>query len=664
MAFHFASMLAVLLLLGATMPATAALPPLVPRAELFAPADHGDPQISPDGVHLAFAGAGEGGIRNLFVRKVGTREDRQLTRATKRGVYAYAWAPAGDRLLYIQDRDGDENWHLWSTDLAGGAARDLTPFPGVRAANLLTDPRHRDVVLVGLNRRDPAVIDMYRVNLETGDVTLEAENPGGVVEWVADADFHIRACAAIDDQGSAIIRVRDEAGGPWRDLLKWSFEEAGFDRFQRVLGFSPDGRALRVQSCVGSNTTRIVEVDLASGAQHDLIPADPKNDLYNALSVSQEFFPVAVMTSPVNDAIQAYRVHRMIPEWRVVDPALEKDFARLREAGKGAFDVVSRDRDDRRWIVAFYSDVHPGAYYVYDRRSGDLELLFEHRPGLDKYTFAPMKPVTYEAGDGLEISAFLTLPVGVPAKHLPMVVMPHGGPWARDEWGFNLEVQWLANRGYAVLQPEFRGSTGFGNAFVAASTGQMGTGHMQQDVSDGVRWAIAQGIADPKRIGIMGGSYGGYATLAGLAFTPELYACGVDVVGPSDLRVLIASFPPYWKPRLKRWISRVGDVMHDDSLNRAISPLYHVDTIRAPLLIGHGANDPRVTIASSNQIVEAMRRHGRDVTYVVYPDEGHGFGRPANGEDFNGRTEEFLAKYLGGRKEPWKKVAGASAELR
>jgi dipeptidyl aminopeptidase/acylaminoacyl peptidase len=245
-----------------------------------------------------------------------------------------------------------------------------------------------------------------------------------------------------------------------------------------------------------------------------------------------------------------------------------------------------------------------------------------------------------------------------------MVVMPHGGPWARDEWGFSLEVQWLANRGYAVLQPQFRGSTGFGNAFVAASNGQMGTGHMQHDITDAVRWAIREGIADPKRVAIMGGSYGGYATLAGLAFTPDVYACGVDIVGPSNLRTLVESFPPYWKPRLKRWLVRMGDVVADSALNRRISPLFHVENIRAPLLIGHGANDPRVKIAESNQVVEAMRRGAREVTYVVYPDEGHGFVRPENVEDFNGRVEEFLAKHLGGRKEPWKEPEGTSAEVR
>jgi dipeptidyl aminopeptidase/acylaminoacyl peptidase len=653
-----------LALLCCAAPAWAALPPLIPRDVLFTAPERGQPMLSPDGRRLAFLGASEGGVPNVFVRDVGGGEVRQVTSDQRRGVAGYAWSPAGNQVLHVQDRDGDENWHLYATDVGTGETRNLTPYPSVRAANLLVDPVHPGEVMVGMNRRDPRIADMYRVRLDSGETTLEAENPGDVIEWVADHDFQLRACAAIDDEGNAIIRVRDTPGGPWRDLKVWPFEAAGFDRFQRVLGFSRDGLRLRVQSCAGTNTTRIVEVDLATGAESDLTPADPDHDLWNHLDLVGEFMPVAALFDPANGALQAYAVHRMIPEWRVLDPAIERDFERIRTFRPGLFEVASRDRDDRRWIVEFTSDTDPGAFYVYDRDSDAFELLFEKRPNLAGYTFAPMKPVRYRARDGLAIHAYLTLPVGVEPRRLPLIVLPHGGPWARDEWGFNVEVQWLANRGYAVLQPQFRGSTGFGNAFVAASTGEIGTGHMQHDLTDGVRWAIAEGIADPRRIAIMGASYGGYATLAGLAFTPELYACGVDVVGPSNLRTLIRSFPPYWKPRMKRWTARVGDVLNDDALNRRVSPLFHVGRVRAPLLIGHGANDPRVKLAESDQVVAALRRNRREVTYVVYPDEGHGFARPANAEDFNGRTEAFLAKHLGGRAEPWRKVEGASAEER
>ena len=371
-----------------------------------------------------------------------------------------------------------------------------------------------------------------------------------------------------------------------------------------------------------------------------------------------------MLLHPARGTVQAYGVNYLKPEWRVVDPALRADFAALARVQPGAFFIVDRDRADRRWLVGCYTDVGPMTFYVYDRRAKRATKLFETRPELLRYRFAPMKPVTFRARDGLEIPAYLTLPVGVPAKHLPLVLLPHGGPWYRDEWGFDAFPQWLANRGYAVLQVQFRGSTGFGKAFLNASTGEMGTGGMQHDLTDGARWAVAQGIADSSRVAIMGGSYGGYATLAGVAFTPELYTCGVDIVGPSNLRTLIESFPPYWAPRTRRWLKRIGDVLTDDALNRRISPLFHVDRMRAPLVIGHGANDPRVKITESEQIVKSLRARGHDVTFVVYPDEGHGFGRAANNLDFSGRIEEFLAKHLGGRAEPWTKMEGSTAEVR
>lgn len=653
-----------LALILTAVPAHADLPPLIPRDVLFAPPERTDPQISPDGRLFAYIAPDSSGIRNVFVRPLDGGEPQRLTRDAKRGLFGYTWSADARYVLYVQDRDGDENWHLYATDVTSGATRDLTPYPGVRAGKPMVDARHPGVVLAPMNRRDPRVMDMYRIDLESGEATLAAENPGGVIEWVADDDFVLRAVAAIDTAGSAVIRVRDSAEAPWRDLLRWPFEEAGFDRFQRIIGFSNGGRALLVQSCIGSSTTGIVEVDLATGGQEEVVPADPEFDLWNMDDFTAEFMPAALMRHPKTGAIQAWAVHSMVPEWRTNDPALQKDFARIRAFRPGVFQVVSRDSADTRWIVDMWSDTSPGGYWLYERKTGAFELLFHAQPGFDAYTFAAMKPVRYVARDGLGIHALLTLPAGVPPRGLPMIVLPHGGPWHRDTWGFNPEVQWLANRGYAVIQPQFRGSTGFGNAFVAASTGEIGPGAMLHDLSDAVAWAVQEGIADPARVAIMGGSYGGFATLCGLAFTPDLYACGVDVVGPSNLRTLLQSFPPYWAPRMKRWTSRVGDVLSDDALNQRLSPLFHVERIRAPLLIGHGANDVRVKIEESNQVVAAMRRNGRDVTYVVYPDEGHGFGRDANVRDFNARVEAFLAQHLGGRAEPAGDVAGTSAELR
>jgi dipeptidyl aminopeptidase/acylaminoacyl peptidase len=354
----------------------------------------------------------------------------------------------------------------------------------------------------------------------------------------------------------------------------------------------------------------------------------------------------------------------LIPEWRVLDPELKPDFEVLeRLAGDRAFEIMGRDHADRLWVVRIYSDVESGQFYLYDRSKKDATLLFKRLPELEKYTLARYRPVTYTARDGLAIPAYLTLPPGVPEKNLPLIVHPHGGPWARTYWEFDPFVQLLANRGYAVLQPNFRGSTGYGKAFINASN-QQWSGTMQDDLTDGVKWAIAQGIADPKRIAIAGGSYGGYASLCGVTFTPELYACAVDIVGPSNVATLFASFPPQWEVRKLRWKKRLGPVDTDEAFNRKISPLFHADKIRAPLLIGHGANDPRVKLSESEAIVAAARKNKVDVTFVVYPDEGHGFGRPENNKDFTGRVEEFLAKHLGGRKEPWSAIEGTSAEVR
>jgi dipeptidyl aminopeptidase/acylaminoacyl peptidase len=343
---------------------------------------------------------------------------------------------------------------------------------------------------------------------------------------------------------------------------------------------------------------------------------------------------------------------------------VEQDFQTLSGRESGVFDVTGRDRSDTKWIVRYFGDILADRYYLYDRKEGKLTLLLDAQPALAQYTLAPVKPLVIPARDGLSLPSYLTLPVGVEPKGLPLILYPHGGPWADDQWIFDAWVQLLANRGYAVLQVNFRGSTGYGKAHLNAGNGQWGVGSMQHDLTDAVKWAVDQGIADPKRVAISGGSYGGYATLSGITFTPELYACAVALVAPSNVKTLFESFPPYWAIRKKRWMLRVGDVEHDEALNRKISPLFHVDQIRAPLLIGHGSNDPRVKQSESDAIVAAMREHNRPVTYVVYPDEGHGLGRPENSLDFVGRMEEFLAQHLGGRKEPFRDVPGSSVEVR
>ena len=646
-------------------PAHASLPPLIPRSVFSSNPSFANPAISPDGRSLTYLVRSKGGTMNLWVRSLATGHSHAVSNDRDGDLYGARWAADSRHLLFVHDTNGDENYHLKSLDVVNGQIRDLTPFNGVRAASVLTSPSHPRQVMVGMNLRNPRVLDMYRVDLETGAVILDTVNPGDVTEWAVDSAFVIRACVALDSTNSnTIIRVRDSARSSWRTLQVWPFLDAGQDRDQRIIEFSRDGRALLLLSPRDTKTTRFVSVDARTGKTRDALPADPRADIWCPFDFAGEWSPPVLLKHDRTGAVQAYAVQYLKPEWRVLDPSLRADFDRLAKLHDGFPMVDSRDRADRRWVVRYVLDDGPDTYYLWDRKAQRAESLFATVPEWLNQPFVHTQTVIVRARDGLELPCYLTTPVGIPAKKLPLIVNPHGGPWTRDDWGFNPFAQWLANRGYAVLQPQFRGSTGFGKAFINASIGEEGTGAMQNDITDAVKWAVTEGIADPKRVAIEGGSYGGYATLAGCAFTPELYTCAVDVVGPSNMKTTIESFPPYWKARRKRWLLRLGDVVADSALNQRISPLFHVDRMRAPILIGHGVNDPRVKIAESEKIVSALRKKGVPVTFVVYPDEGHGFARPPNIEDFNGRTEDFLAKYLHGRAQPWKKVEGATAELK
>jgi dipeptidyl aminopeptidase/acylaminoacyl peptidase len=362
--------------------------------------------------------------------------------------------------------------------------------------------------------------------------------------------------------------------------------------------------------------------------------------------------------------LQAVEFEYLKPEWKIMDPSIQADFDALTKVRPGFITVTSRDQADKKWVVAYLVDDGPTAYYLYDRGTKKADFLFVSRPELEKYTFAKREAVVIKSRDGLDLVSYLTLPPGVEPKNLPLVLNVHGGPWYRDSWGFDPEAQWFANRGYACLQVNFRASTGFGKKFLNAGNAEWGTGKMQDDLTDAVKWAVAKGYADPKKVCIYGGSYGGYATLAGLVYTPEVYSCGVDIVGPSNLKTLMESIPPYWAPLKKQFSMRIGAVETDEAFNMKISPLFHADKIRVPLIIAQGAHDPRVNIREADQMAKAMRDRKIPVDYVVYTDEGHGFARPENRLDFYGRVDEFLGKNLGGRVEPWKKVEGSSAEVK
>jgi dipeptidyl aminopeptidase/acylaminoacyl peptidase len=648
---------------SATIAAHAAGPPaLIPRAVLFRNAPRDDPQFSPDGSRVSWLAPDAQGVQNVWVQSVGGDSAKPVTHETHRPIRDYRWAADSRHLLYLQDGDGDENNHLFSADLETGNVRDLTPFRGVKAQNLLVSQEHPGVVLVALNLRDRRFFDMHRIDLETGAVTLEAQNPGDVLTWTPDWDFVIRAATAFDPRTcNTVIRVRDGVDQPWRDLVTMPFEQALFDG--QVVGgslaaaFGPDNQSLVIHSALGGNYGRLVRVDGKTGKELEVLASHPASDV-----ASGGYHP-AVMFDPETHRVAAVLFDPGEPEWKFLDPGLAADFGRIARAAPGLAHIESRDASNRRWIVSVARSDAPDRYVTYDRSTEAVVPLYSVRPELEHATLAPKKVVSIPASNGARLVSYLTLPPGVPAKRLPLVLLIHGGPWIRDDARFDPEVQLLANRGYAVLQVNYRGSTGFGVKFLNSSTHEWGRG-TQQDLYDAVKWAIAQGIADPKRIAAMGWSGGGYATLMSLWQQPAMFACGVDGVGPGDLKTLFGSFPTYWDGILARWRRRVGDVEHDEAFNRERSPIYHVDAIRSPLLVGQGRNDPRVKLASADAMVKALRDAGREVTYVVYPDEGHGFARPENQLDFYGRVEEFFARHLGGRAESWSKLDGATAELK
>jgi dipeptidyl aminopeptidase/acylaminoacyl peptidase len=670
-----------LLILFAACSAQAELPPLIPREILFGNPKRADPQMSPDGSQLTWLAPDKSGVLNVWMSAVDGANSHPVTNETGYPIHYYGWAADGKHILYLHDNNGDEIDHLFSADLMTGNVRDLTPFRGVRAQNVLTDSQHPKSLLVALNLRERTSFDMYRVDLETGAITLEATNPGDVLTWKTDNNFIIRAATAFDGKtGRTIIRVRDAADKPWRDLVVMPFERALFAgevvNGSLIAGFDPYGRSLLIDSALSSDKGRLVRVNLQDGHEIGAVAEDAHADVAY-FSGSRLAAEPSVIFHPVTGALQAVQFDYTAQRWFFLDPKLKADFesinrqvpgfespASTRRSGAALrVDLVSRDNADQKWIVAIQRSDAPASYYAFDRETKKLSKMFDSNPDILRFPRAPKKPIVIKTRNGLEMVSYLTTPPGVDQKNLPLVLLIHGGPWDRDDDSYDPEVQFLANRGYAVLQANYRGSTGFGIDFFNAGNNQFGRG-TQEDLFDAVQWAIDHGITDPKRIAAMGGSMGGYATLRALEMKPDLFACGVDGFGPGDIATSFQSFPSYWSNITARWRRRVGDADHDPELNRAISPLYHVDAIRAPLLIGQGQNDPRVTIANTNMMVEALRKAKREVLYVVYPDEGHGLARPQNNLDFYGRIEEFLAKHLGGRAEPWKKIDGASAEVR
>jgi len=607
-------------------------PPLIPLRDFFRNPEGAAYQISPGGDYISWMAPWENRL-NVFVQPVGGGEPRRLTDATKRDLAGYFWA-AKDQIVYLQDDGGDENFHLFAINADGTNRQDLTPFPGVRVG-VVDDLRDdEDHLLISMNKRDARVFDVFRLNTRTGAMELVAENPGSVSDWVTDHDGKVRAAVQTDGVNTELLyRATEEE--PLKKVLVTDFRESVSPLF-----FTFDNKELYAASNLGRDKTAIVRLDPATGKELELIFEHPEVDTSALLaSDKRKVITAAAFTRDRQE-------YHFFDEWR-------RDLQKKLEEKLPGVEVAlsSMNLDEDKFIVRSHSDRTRGAFWFYDTKTDELRKLADVSPWLDENQMAAMKPVRVTARDGLVLPGYLTLPPGVEPKNLPAVLLVHGGPWARDDWGFDGGAQFLANRGYAVLQINFRGSTGYGRAFWEKGFKQWGK-TMQDDVTDAARWIVSEGIADPKRIAIYGGSYGGYAALAGMAFTPGVYAAGISFVGPSNLFTLLETVPPYWEPMRKMNYEMIGDPEKDKELLTAASPLFSADKIQSPLLIAQGANDPRVKKAESDQIVEALKTRGVDVPYIVRENEGHGFANEENRMYFYRAVERFLAKHLGGRTEP------------
>jgi dipeptidyl aminopeptidase/acylaminoacyl peptidase len=615
--------------------------PLIPRDVFFGNPDKAAPQISPDGTRLAFL-APVNGVLNVWVGPLADpNAAKPVTNDTKRGIRRYQWAFNNTHIIYLQDTGGDENWRVYSVDLGSGTTKDLTPFKDVAAQIEDTSPKFPNEILVGLNNRDKTYHDLQRVNIATGEMKLVQENKE-YAGFVTDEDFNVRLAMKMTPDGGMAILAADGKGG-FADFDKIPAEDS---LTTNPMGFSKDGKTLYVMDSRGRNTSALKALDVAT-KESKLITEDAKADVGG------------VMIHPTERRIEAVSFNYLRPRWEVIDPAIKPDFEKLGAVSKGDFTVGSRSLDDKHWIVSYVVDDGPVRVYHWDRAAQKAQFLFTNRKSLEGLPLAPMQPVVIKSRDGKDLVSYLTLPPGTakdathPAQPLPMVLLVHGGPWGRDTWGYNSQHQLLANRGYAVLSVNFRASTGFGKEFVNAGNREW-AGKMHTDLLDAVDWAVKEKIAHPERVAIMGGSYGGYATLVGVTQTPDVFACGVDIVGPSNIVTLLQTIPPYWAPMVEMWKTRVGDFTTPEgkAFLTDRSPLTHVANIKKPLLIGQGANDPRVKKTESEQIVAAMKEKKIPVTYVLFPDEGHGFARPENNLAFFAVAENFLASHLGGRAQP------------
>ncbi|MBW6460488.1 MAG: S9 family peptidase [Bacteroidales bacterium] len=603
----------------------------IPLEDFFRNPDQTSYQISPEGTYFSFTAPYEDRM-NIFVQEIGSDEAIRLTSETDRSIMGYFW-PNDNIILYVKDQGGDENYRLYGVNVDGsGEPVCYTEFDGVRTQIIDDLPEFPDFVIIGMNKRNPQVFDPYRLDIRDGSMEMLAENPGNIQQWIFDHDGKLRAATAIVDGINTQVLYRETEKDQFKPVLTTSFKETLSPLF-----FTFDNQHVYAVSNLGRDKAAAVIFDIRNGQEMEMLYENPDYDVQNiAYSRKRKVLTAASYFSEK-------RNHHFF------DRETEEIFNRLaRDLGKYEIAITARTDEEDRFIVRTYSDKSLGAYYIYDKNSDELNKIAEVSPWLDENEMAEMIPVNYQSRDGLTIHGYLTLPKGYTmetAKKLPVIINPHGGPWARDYWGFNPEIQFMANRGYAVFQMNFRGSTGYGRAFWEASFKKWGQ-EMQDDVTDGTQWVIDKGIADPDRIAIYGASYGGYATLQGLVKEPELYAAAVDYVGVSNLFTFMQTIPPYWEPYLQMFYEMVGNPQADSLMMAQNSPALNADRIQTPLFVAQGANDPRVNKAESDQMVEALKERGIIVEYMVKDNEGHGFYNQENRFDFYRAMEKFLTENL------------------
>ncbi|MHA2365811.1 MAG: alpha/beta fold hydrolase [Candidatus Hodarchaeales archaeon] len=614
------------------------LPELIPLEILFGNPDKIQPRISPDGKKIAYIAPLEG-VLNVWIQDIKRKIDAiPITKDKERGIQTFIWGynQENPQIYYVQDKGGNENWLLYSVDLKTEEIKCMTPYENVQVQIIDRNKHYPNDLIIAMNIKNPELHDIYHLNLLTGEITQREKNPGGITEWITDFDLQVRGALKALPEGAFELIIRETEESDWRHLYSWNAENSGNSG---PLIFSKDGQTIYLLDSTGVNANCLVKMDLATGEKKVII-----NDPELKFDIS------SIMIHPDSLEIQLVTFTKARDEHVILDESIKEDISTIQAFHQGEFFLGNRDFADKMWLVGYSSDTGPVPYYIYNRDLKEFSFLFEHQPKLNDYSLAPMEPISYLARDGLEIHGYITFPLGLPRKNLPLLLIVHGGPWSRDYWGFDSEVQLFSNRGYVCLQVNFRGSTGYGKAFVNAGNKEWG-GKMHEDLLDGVEWAIKQDFADPNKISIYGGSYGGYAALTGATVTPSVFCCAVDLVGISNLLTFLHSIPPYWKNYLDELYKRVGNPETEEEFLKSRSPLYKVENIKIPILIAQGANDPRVKQAESEQIVEAMEKKSIEYEYLLFPDEGHGLIIPENRLKFYRKMEEFLSKHLGGRNE-------------